>query len=185
MEFFRPQALQTLSHYREAIVAVVAGGLGLWIAGWGGPFFAVLGIAILGTAGFFGVLALRRMRFQATGAAPGIVQIDEGQISYMGPVMGGFVALPDLVELRLIRLQGQRLWRLKQADGQTMLVPLDATGAEHLFDAFSGLPGLTSADLVAALDERRETSGKPLALANNVENRLVWQRAGRGVVKSG
>lgn len=185
MSFFRPQALSALNQYREVLLAALFAAFGLWIAGWGGPFFLIVGLALLGLSGFLAIQALRRLRFRTSGAAPGIVQVDEGQISYMGPVMGGFVALPDLVELRLVRMRGQRLWRLKQADGQTMLVPLDATGAEHLFDAFASLPGLTSADLVAALDNTGETSRNLPATRDTVENRLVWQRAGRGVVHRG
>ena len=62
--------------------------------------------------------------------------------------------LPELIELRLVTLRGRRVWRLKQADGQALLVPVDAAGAEGLFDAFAILPGMDTAALVAAIRSR-------------------------------
>ena len=35
-----------------------------------------------------------------------------------GSVMGGYVALEDLSEIRLLNLSGVQYWRLKTADGQ-------------------------------------------------------------------
>jgi hypothetical protein len=87
------------------------------------------------------------------------------------------VALPDLVELRLITLRGRRLWRLKQSDGQTLLIPVDAAGADRLFDAFASLPGMDSAALVAALDSVAAKGGRALSVAS--ETRLVWTRPGQ------
>jgi hypothetical protein len=72
-----------------------------------------------------------------------VVDVDEGQISYMGPALGGFVSVPELVELRLVTLRGRRLWRLKQGDGQVLLIPVDAAGAEGLFDVFAACRGWT------------------------------------------
>ena len=77
----------------------------------------------LGGAGGCGGCALRR-----PWTRPGVVEVDEGQVGYLGPTFGGYVALPDLVELRLIAIRGQRLWRLKQADGQALLIPVAAAG---------------------------------------------------------
>ena len=66
----------------------------------------------------------------------------------------------------MIRLRGNRLWRLKQADGQALLIPVAAAGADRLFDAFATLPGMDTQALVAAL----EGTG---------EDRVVWRR-GKG-----
>ena len=109
-----------------------------------------------------------------------MVEVDEGQIAYFGPQVGGAVGLPDLVEIRLITMRGRRLWRLKQSDGQAMLIPVEAAGAERLFDAFAALPGMDTAVLVAALNPVGASDGR--ALAVDAEMRLVWQRSGAGVV---
>lgn len=177
MSHFRPEAIALLMRFREPALSGVALAFGLWVATRGGVFLAALGgaIALLSAASL--VLALRRMRFAGAGDAPGVVEVIEGQVSYFGPVVGGAVGLPDLVELRLISMRGRRLWRLKQADGQVLLVPVDARGAEALFDAFAALPGLTSADLVQALQPLPAAGQGLPALA---ENRLVWSRRARG-----
>lgn len=176
----RPEAQAALWRWREVGVGVAVLALGLWLMRLGGYLLVPLGatVALAGLA--LGVLAWRRLQFVTAGAAPGLVQLDEGQISYMGPQVGGFVSLRDLVELRLISLRGRRLWRLKQADGQALLIPVEAAGAEALFDAFSSLPGLSSAALVAALAPVPGSGSR--ALMAGGENRVIWRRAGRGVV---
>lgn len=176
----RPEAQAALWRWREVGVGVAVLALGLWLMRLGGYLLVPLGatVALAGLA--LGVLAWRRLQFVTAGAAPGVVQLDEGQISYMGPQVGGFVSLRDLVELRLISLRGRRLWRLKQADGQALLIPVEAAGAEALFDAFSSLPGLSSAALVAALAPVPGSGSR--ALMAGGENRVIWRRAGRGVV---
>lgn len=176
----RDGARKALWQWREALVGAALVALGLWFIGLGGYLLVPLGGLIMAGGMAFGVLAWRRMRFASAGDAPGVVQLDEGQVGYMGPTVGGFVSLQDLVELRLISMRGRRLWRLKQADGQTILIPLEAAGAEALFDAFSSLPGLSSAVLVAALEPPDGADSR--AVMAGGENRMVWRREGRGVV---
>ncbi|MDR7123791.1 hypothetical protein [Pseudotabrizicola sp. 4114] len=176
----RPEVQAALWRWREVALGAVVLALGLWLIRLGGYLLVPLG-AVVGLAGVaLAVLAWRRLRFVAAGEAPGVVQVDEGQVSYMGPQVGGFVSLRDLVELRLIGIRGRRLWRLKQADGQALLIPVEAAGAEALFDAFSSLPGLSSAGLVAALAPTPGTGSR--AVLAGGENRVVWRKAGRGVV---
>ena len=122
-----------------------------------------LGAIWLLVAGGWGLLALRRMRFQRPVDAPGLVEVDEGQVGYLGPSFGGYLSLRELIEIRVINLHRQRHWRLKQADGQVLLIPVAATGAETLFDAFAALPGVDMSALAAALDSRADTQ-------------VVWRR---------
>ena len=120
------------------------------------------------------------LRFAQRVDAPGVVEVDEGQVGYFGPGDGGFVGLPDLVELRLISLKGRRMWRLKQADGQALLVPVDAAGAERLFDAFASLPGMDTQALVAALDPVHASGGA--AMVNVSDSLVIWRRPARAVL---
>jgi hypothetical protein len=166
MALIRAEVSRMLHRHREVIAAGAAGVAGLWLIGLGGWVLVPLGALLLGLAALWAVSALRRLRFAQGVAAPGVVEIDEGQVGYLGPGLGGYVALPDLVELRLIRLQGRRVWRLKQSDGQALLIPVEAAGAERLFDAFAVLPGLDSQALVAALE------------AAATGDRIVWRRDG-------
>ena len=180
MALIRPEAQRALWRWREVALGALVLAFGLWLMRLGGYLLLPLG-AVVGLAGLsLAVLAWRRLHFVAAGDAPGVVQVDEGQVSYMGPQVGGFVSLRDLVELRLISIRGRRLWRLKQADGQALLIPVEAAGAEALFDAFSSLPGLSSAGLVQALAPVAG-AGSRAVLAGG-ENRVVWRRAALGVV---
>ena len=124
--------------------------------------------------------ALWRAREVIAAAALGLFGL--WLVSLGGPVTGGAVSLPDLVELRLMTLRGRRLWRLKQSDGQALLIPVEARGADALFDAFAALPGLDTGDLVAALQGGAPAGATVVALAS--ESRLVWVRTGRGMVRS-
>ncbi len=155
MTLLRPEALATLARWREVLVAAIVALTALWLFRLGGyilaPLGVVLGLAALG----WGVIALRRMRFARAVAAPGLVEVDEGQIGYFGAGLGigGYVALRDLTEIRLLSLRGALYWRLKQTDGQAILIPVAAAGAGALYDAFATLPGIDMGRLTAALDQ--------------------------------
>lgn len=177
MTLIRPAAAALLSRYSEVIWACLPLGFGLWLIALGGYLLTPLGTVIAAVGVSWGILALRRMRFAQTVDAPGVVEIDEGQIGYLGPQIGGYVSLPELIEIRLITMRGRRLWRLKQADGQTILIPVDAAGADALFDAFTSLPGMDSSGLVAALQTQTDANGQTLpARSDTPEMRLIWRR---------
>lgn len=179
MPVIRPEAQAELLRWREVALGLAIIALGLWLMWLGGYLLVPLGGLIAAAGVSLAVLAWRRMHFASPGDAPGVVQVDEGQVSYMGPQVGGFISLRDLTELRIISMRGRRLWRLKQADGQALLIPLEAAGADGLFDAFSSLPGLSSSDLVAALQPPRGADSR--AVMAGGENRLVWRRKGAGL----
>ncbi|MFN6977021.1 MAG: hypothetical protein ACK4OP_02770 [Gemmobacter sp.] len=164
MSFFRPEAMAALYRWREVIAAGGAAAFGLWLIALGGLILTALGAAAVAAALGLGLTALRRMRFARRPEGPGVVEIVEGQIAWYGPGIGGFVALDDLRALSLVTVAGMRCWRLDQADGAHLLIPVGAAGAERLFDAFAALPGLDAADLPRALE------------AAGTGARLVWQR---------
>jgi hypothetical protein len=157
MSFLRPMALAQLRRWQEVAAAAVLAALGLWALALRGYFFVPLGLVLLGLAAGWGVIALRRLRFQRPVTAPGLVEVDEGQVGYLGPDFGGYVALRELAEVRLIRIRGLAHWRLKQADGQALLIPHQAAGAAALFDAFVCLPGADMAAFAGALDRPADT----------------------------
>ena len=147
---------------QEVILATLLAMFGLWLMILGGYILLPIGGAITALAASMAVLALRRLRFSRQRGAIGIIEVDEAQIGYFGPTEGGFISLQDMVELRLLRVGGVDMWRLKQSDGQTLLIPVAATGAERLFDAFAALPDMRTADLV-----------QPLA---DADMRMIWRR---------
>lgn len=179
MSFLRPAALALLRRWFEPAEGAALILFGFWIFQGGGWISWALGSAVMVLGAGWLLLALRRMRFRGDPAAPGIVEIDEGRLSYLHPRMGGEISLNDLAELHLVSLRGRRAWRLGDLSGRWLLVPLDAAGAEALFDAFASLPGLGSAGLVAALDEAAPVGGTLPAPA--LRDRLVWARQGTGL----
>jgi hypothetical protein len=183
LALIRPAMRTHLQRWREVLLALIAAALALWITARGGYFFVPLGLVMLAAAAAWAIAALRRMRFAQHVAAPGLVEVDEGQIGYLGPEFGGYVALQDLVELRLVRMYGRRMWRLKQADGQAVMIPVDAAGADRLFDAFASLPGIDTAALIAALDapQAHAAGGLPVPLSSASTADLsaftvIWRR---------
>ena len=180
MTLIRPEARETLARWSEPAFGALVTGLGLWVALQGGWLLTGAGAAIAALGIGWAVLGLRRMRFAGRGDAPGLVELDESRITYLGPRLGGSISIVELIEIRLLSLRGRRAWRLKQADGQVLLVPVDSAGAEALFDAFATLPGLSSAMLVGAMSGDMMPSGQTLPALDGGD-RLVWRRQGRGL----
>ncbi len=172
MSFIRPEVVAQLLRWREALAAVGVTILGLWALGRGlgrGDWLlqGVGGVLILGGA-VVAWAAIQRARFRGGGQGPGLVRVTERQITYMGPIHGGAVALSRLEELALVPAGGgDRHWMLHHEDGPPLAIPLSADGAEALFDAFAALPGLDTARLVAAVE--RGDAGK----------QVIWTRRAR------
>ena len=166
----RPELRAWAARRSEAILAVIILAAGLWLALRGGWFFAALGalVVLVGLSLLIG--AVRRLPFRRQIAAPGLVEVDEGAVRYYGAaVLGGEIALRDLVEIRLLRLKGRGHWRLRSASGEALLVPVDAAGSDALAHAFTALPGLNMGAVSAALAHVADQSDAV---------RTVWRRPG-------
>lgn len=162
----RPEISALLSRYGETLAALGVVAVGLWFLSAPGPVLAGFGALVALAGAGWAVAALRRARFHSDGSAPGVVDVIEGAVRYMGPMTGGAVALSELVAIDVLIVGGtQRCWRLRQSDGTTILIPQRAEGAERLHDVFSALPGMRDRDLSAAL---RHSGDAPFR---------VWRRA--------
>ena len=180
MSFVRPEVAEGLTRWREVIAAGGVVALGLWFALQLGYVLPALGFLLIVVGLGWGAVAFRRLRFHQAGEAPGIVRVTEAQVAYMGPRIGGFVGLPDLTEIRLLSYRGRRVWKLRATTGEALHIPVEADGADALFDAFAGLPGMDMAALVAALGTEAPSDSKVIAL--NSADRLIWSRKGSGIV---
>lgn len=153
----RPEVRALARRWREVIAAACLAGFGLSVMWRGGYVLVPLGMGMVALAAGWGLIAFRRIHFLRQVDAPGFIDVDEGQIGYYGPGFGGFIALADVAELRLADHHGTRVWRLKTADGQVILLPVDAAGADRLYDAFAALPDIDMAALAAALAHGQPT----------------------------
>lgn len=151
MALIRDDLRERLLRAREVIGAGVLALGGLWLVWLGGYVLVPVGAGVIAVAAVWARMAWRRMRFDPAITSPGVVEVIEGQVGYLGPETGGYVALPDLVEVRAMTLSGRRFWRLKQADGQALLIPVQAAGGAALYDALCTLPGMDPAALSAGL----------------------------------
>jgi hypothetical protein len=153
--FLRPEVAALLTRWREVLAALAVMAAGLWIAARPGLIVQGAGYALILAAAVALIPAIRRARFAAGGQGPGVVQVVEGRILYMGPQTGGAVSIRELSSLALRRdHQGNAAWLLHEP-GQMLVIPVDAAGAEALFDAFTALPGLGAQRLLAARQSLR------------------------------
>ena len=158
MPFIRPQARDTLIRWREALVGAAAATLGAW---WllGSSALLMLPGAALALGGISLIwIGVQRSRFRSVGDGPGSVQVDEGQITYFGPLTGGAIALSELTHVTLDSALFPSHWRLKQAGTPELLIPVNAAGADRLFDAFSTLPRFHMEQALAALRSDKKHS---------------------------
>ena len=154
MSFMRPEAAEGLRRWREVLIATLMTALGVhWVLTSFGLFRALGAlITILGVT--WVVLSVRRARFKQKGGGEGVVIVDEGRVAYFGPQTGGTLAIEGLVSVRMIlNDDGSKNWYLLAQDTTPLDIPVNAEGAEALFDVFSNLPGLEMQVVQAALDE--------------------------------
>ena len=153
MSLIRPEITATLTRWREVLVGAAVAVLGLWGFTFGGLFFQGLGLLIAALGGAMGFVAFRRMQFHRDGDAPGVVEVTEGQITYLAAQSGGFAARSEITQIDLsFSPAGQAQWRIRQMGAQPLTIPVSASGADALFDAFVALPGVEPSRLLAALN---------------------------------
>ena len=152
MSLIRPEAQAALWRWRECLTGAGVLALGLywaWFTGggllhWIGYVVALAGLALIAAG-------VQRGRFRMGGGGPGVVRVVEGQISYFGPLTGGAVALTEITALRLDPRGKPAHWVIDQTGQPPLHIPLNAEGADALFDAFAALPGLDTAALVSKM----------------------------------
>lgn len=163
----RPDVIALLLRWREALIggACTAVGAWVWFAARGLP--ALFGAVAVAVGAILMLSGVRRALFVSGADSPGLVEVDEGRITYLGPIMGGAVEIDDLTEIVFRRTAtGDAFWRLSQTEGRPLLIPEGAAGAERLLDAVVSLPGLDTGAMVRAVRTRTATTV------------IVWRRPG-------
>lgn len=162
MSFIRPEIIALAQKHRTGLVyggIAVAGVLLLWRGiALQAPLLSIIGGALVAVATTMALADRQRARFRRVTDQPGVVQIDEAQISYFGPDTGGIVDRDALVRVDLVSSgDGVAHWLLTQEAGPAVHVPLSAEGAETLVDVLMTLPGVQIGAALTALDRRRRS----------------------------
>jgi hypothetical protein len=152
MSFLRPEAKAQLVRWRETLAGLGAAALGLWLVLTAyGVLFGLGVVLILGGAAL-AVAGVQRARFRQGSDGPGVVQIVEGRITYFGPFGGGAASLDRLAWLEVVPVPGAAgAFLLIEEEGERLEIPVDARGADRLFDVFAALPGFDTRAMLAAM----------------------------------
>jgi hypothetical protein len=160
MSFLRPEARAALWRWRELIAGAALLAFGLWWVATGLTVIRWLAVPVIAAGAAIVWTGLQRLRFRRGGGGAGVVEIDERRLSYWGPLTGGIIDLDDLARLSLDPGGKPLHWVLTPHQGQVLHIPVDAEGADALFDAFAALPGLPAErmlDLLAHPPDRPVT----------------------------
>jgi len=153
-----------------AAIAVFALGKGIELL-WRGAFFGIVPTILGAMAALAAIAAVERtfIARRGTREGPGVVLIDEGRISFMGPLDGMVVALDDLRKIEIITAgspggQIDAYWVLKDLSGAVAKIPSAAQNAEVLVDVLGTLPGFDRMAVVVAM------------AADHPARFAIWQR---------
>ncbi|MEM9698117.1 MAG: hypothetical protein AAF943_04935 [Pseudomonadota bacterium] len=142
-----------LTRWREVLIGLALACGGIYVALGSGPLLAMLSYAVSAGGIILTWLGVQRGRFRGADGGAGVVQVDEGQVTYFGPLSGGAVALREMESLILDGTMHPAHWQLIQPGQDPLTIPVDAAGAEALFDAFTSLPGLKTERMLGSLQQ--------------------------------
>ena len=161
MSFIRPDAKAFLMKWREAIIAgiILLGSLQAASSTTGAIELLSWATALIGAALF--IEGVRRARLPERSGGVGVVEVDERQITYLGPVGGGAISINDLmrVKVRTTALgphAADFYWEFTDREGQRLTIPGNAENASALFDALTVLPGADYEAVIRASKSRDE-----------------------------
>lgn len=157
MAFVRTEVKQAITKFRDAIAGVAISLLGTYWALNGLGFMAILGTSMAVAGALLVFAGIQRGRFKSDDDGPGVVHVDEGQVTYFGPLDGGSVVVADISRVELVpSADGKAHWILYDPATEPLQIPTDADGAQALFDVFSGLDGLQTEKMLALLNSPRK-----------------------------
>jgi len=156
-EFMRPEARAALWRWREVLYAGAIAAFGLWWAIGGLGIVKWIGLIFIALAVILGIAGIQRGRFRQSGTGPGVVQVAERRLAYFGPLSGGAMDIADLTKLELDPTsQPSPSWILTGIGGQYLGIPINAEGAEALFDLFGSLEGIETEAMLEVLSRKPE-----------------------------
>lgn len=168
MSFIRPEVKSFLYKWREAIISglILLGSLQA-ASTTTGLIQAMSWVTVLVAAALF-IEGVRRARLPERQGGVGVVEVDERQITYLGPMGGGALSINELQRIK-VRTTGlgpaaaDFYWEFTDNAGQRLTIPGNAENAGKLFDALTALPGADYEAVIRASKSKTETE------------QLVWE----------
>lgn len=173
MSFIRPEARAALWRWRGVIAGAAVTALGVNLVATAHGLLAWLGWPILLAGLALLVTGLQRARVKPRSGGAGMVDLDEGRLSYFLPEGGAAIALPSVIRIEIETtgagpFEDDLFWRFTSEEGEQLRIPGSAHGADRLFDALAQFPGADYGRVVAASGSTEQ------ALF------LIWQRSRPG-----
>ena len=157
MAFFRPEVKEAFSRFRDAIAGVAVSLLGVYWALNASGILSIVGTSLAVAGALLVFAGIQRGRFRSGTGGPGVVSVDEGQVTYYGPIEGGSVVISELEKVEFDATARPRAeWVLHDPHIGVLRIPINAEGAEALFDVFSTLDGIQTEKMLAAMKSRRK-----------------------------
>lgn len=148
----RPEIKDGLLRWREALIGFAVSVFGIYWAINGLGILSIVGISLAIAGALLVFAGIQRARFRVGSGGTGVVYVDEGQVSYYGPLSGGSVAVADLRRIELDPTSKPHPeWVLLDPATAPLRIPTNAEGADVLFDVFAGLEGIKTELMLSGL----------------------------------
>ncbi len=158
MYSIRPEIRQAIWRFRDALIGIAVLLLGLYWAVNSFGIIAILGMIMIVAGALLILAGIQRARFRGGLGGAGVVQVDEGQVTYFGPYYGGSVVIENIVKVELdATIRFAPVWVIFDQDAGPIRVPTNAEGAEALFDVFASLEGIETERMLAELQKDHST----------------------------
>ncbi len=163
----RPEASDFLKRWGEVGIATAVTLAALWIVGL--PNFSLNWLSVLlgaplGVAGVVWVRVAVRRALSKTGEGQGKLFVEERRVLHVGSLANVQVNLDDATRIELFARGEVATLMVHTDDGPPVALPLGAEGADALFDALTGLPGMRMDALHARLAKARTGKGEMVTI---------------------
>ena len=159
MGFVRPEVRLVAWRYRDALIRAIVSIFGIGWALSSVGFMVILGTSVSIAGALLVFAGIQRARFSSGADGAGMVSLDEGQVTYFGPRDGGTVHVDDLLQVDLLppeSLSDQAAWLLLSDEPEALRIPVNAVGADKLFDVFAKLDGIHTSRMLDWLEKLPE-----------------------------
>jgi len=155
MSFVRPEVSRLAWQWRDVLKGAAVVVFGLWIILRTHGFLVWLGVAIILAGLMLAWTGVIRARFRVLRDGPGVIEIDERQVTVFGPVDGGSFSLDEVRRIEIETtgkgaLAPDMFWLFHLATGEVQRIAGSATGAELIFDELASFPGAAYENVIAA-----------------------------------